>query len=395
MLWWIKVFDTLLYLSIFPIFMIKRIIILFFSIALIAGVPLVSRARGGDVFISAEEQVAGDVVRGGRAVKVLAPVDGNVVVAGANVVIEGPVSGNVVVMGGEVHLSTDVQGSVIALGGTIEIDGTVKGSVIAAGGRITMHESSDIGGSVIAASSELVLRGRVGKDVRFYGDAFEFGGEVQRNMHIMVPDGDRITLERTAVIGGDFEYTSQSPAQLHEGSMVKGSTQHHQMEVPSARARVGSLALGRLIAMFSLIVVGLVLVSIIPKAIDEITATDYFWKWRNAGEGVTWLIIAPIAALVLIFTVIGVPFAVILGALWAVAVYCAQVIIAIALGKKVLVDMLKAGEPSRFVQLAFGSLIWVVLIHIPIVGVACGIAGTTLGLGSMISFKRKELARYR
>ncbi len=375
--------------------MTKRIVILFFSIALIAGVPLASRARGGDVFISAEEQMAGDVVRGGRAVKVLAPVDGNIVVAGTNVVIEGPVSGNVVVVGGEVHLRTDVQGSVIALGGTIEIDGTIKGSVIAAGGRITIHEAADIGGSAIVASSELVFRGRAGKDVRFYGDSFEFGGEVQGNMHLMVPDGDRITLERTAVIGGNLAYTSQSPAQLHEGSSVRGSTQHHQMEVPSARARVGSLALGRLIAMFSLIVVGLVLVSIIPKAIDEITAPDYFWKWRNVGEGVIWLIIAPVAAVVLIFTVIGVPFALILGASWAIAVYCGQVIIAIALGKKLLVDMFKAGEPSRFVQLTFGSLMWVVLIHIPIVGVACGIVGTALGLGSMISFKRKELTRYR
>ena len=176
---------------------------------------------------------------------------------------------------------------------------------------------------------------------------------------------------------------------------MRGATTYHRLEEATTRARIGARALGRLFHMFSLMVVGLVLISLVPKAIEEMTERDYLWRWRGVGEGAVWLVITPLAAFLLLFTVIGVPFALILAALWAAALYCAQVVTVIALGKFVLVNFLKATGPSRFMQLALGALAWVVVTDIPVIGTVFLVIGLVAGLGSMVSFKRRELARYR
>jgi len=301
----------------------------------------------------------------------------------------------VLVAGAQVRINSDVSGSVHAVGGTVEISGSVGRGVVAAAGRVIVGDSADIGGSVIAAASELVFRGRAAKDIRFYGDAFTLGGEVGRNTFVATGGKDRIVLEPTALLNGDFEYTAVSPAELKAGAVVKGNTVFQQLKMPGPAAKIGVFALGRLMSMFGLLVVGMVLVTIIPKAMENVSEWAAVWRGKSAGEGIIWLVLSPLVAIVLIFTVIGIPLALILLVLWAVVLYVSQVVVALTLGRVLLRQALSVEKSALFMPLVFGALVWTVITTIPLLGWVLALAGVILGMGSMIAFKRAELIRYR
>ena len=108
-----------------------------------------------------------------------------------------------------------------------------------------------------------------------------------------------------------------------------------------------------------------------------------------------WLMLTPLIAIVLLFTVIGVPLALILVVLWAVVVYLSQVAVALALGRALLRSVVNVETSTLSWQLVFGALVWTVITTLPYLGWALALAGIILGMGSMIAFKRQELARYR
>ncbi|MEW6610249.1 MAG: hypothetical protein AB1352_01280 [Patescibacteria group bacterium] len=359
-------------------------------IGLAAWAPFSIHAKGEPVIISTDEQVRGDVVRMGSSVRILAPVDGDVLVAGGTVEIAGPVSGDVIAAGGEVRIVSDVGGSVRVAGGTVEIKGSVGRGVSAAGGRVLLSDSSGVGGSVIVFGADVVLNGRVDRDVRAYGGSVTVAGEVAGNVVIYSGEADRITLEPTALVHGTLEYTAQDSATIREGAVVKGDTQFHQIPRRSAQAAFASHALSSLIQLFGLIVVGLVMITMVPQAIEVITEWKNVWSLKSGGQGLVWLILPPVVAVVLLFTLIGVPLALISMALWAVGLYVAQVVIAYTLGRVLLVDLLKTEASHRFFCLATGAVVWVALVSLPLMGWMIMIMGTILGLGSMMSFLIKK-----
>lgn len=358
--------------------------------------PLVVFAKNGTVVVSADEKVEGDLLRAGRMVRILAPVDGDVIVIGGTVEVAGPVTGDVIAVGADVRVRSDVAGSVRVLGGTVEITGTVGRSVLAAGRQVVMGETAEVGWSITVASADFVFRGRAGRDVRAWSESSLIAGEVGRDLILFATAEDGLTLERTALIQGDFDYTAADPAVVREGAVVKGKTSQHQLPEQSWRAATVGQALAKLIRLFGLIVVGLVLMSLVPKAMDAMSAQEQVWKWSSLGVGFLWTALTPIAAIVLLFTIIGVPFTLILAASWAIGVYFSQIIIALFFGRMLFRYVFKSEERApKFMDLVFGALVWVILISIPFFGWFVYLVGILLGMGSLVAFKRQELARFR
>jgi hypothetical protein len=215
-------------------------------------------------------------------------------------------------------------------------------------------------------------------------------GEVGRDLTVYGGSSDRVTLEPTAIVHGGMEYTSQEPAAIRDGAVVEGEMRFHQISRESAKAAFAAHAIASLIRLFGLIVVGLVLITLAPKAIEELGEKKNVWTLKGAGWGLVWLVLPPFVALALLFTLIGMPLALILVAVWAVGLYCAQVIVAFTLGKLLLVDVLKSEASHRFFCLAAGAAVWIALVSLPMIGLMIGLAGTILGLGSMVGYFRKK-----
>ena len=98
--------------------------------------------------------------------------------------------------------------------------------------------------------------------------------------------------------------------------------------------------------------------------------------------GFVFLIALPAVAVVLIFTLVGIPLALILAAMYLILIYVSRVVISLAVGNWLISRAGRTGV-SRFTAFFVGLLAFVILTWIPVVGGFVSFVGLLLGLGAL------------
>jgi cytoskeletal protein CcmA (bactofilin family) len=222
----------------------------------------------------------------------------------------------------------------------------------------------------------VTIRGHVDGDVvAFHGPVNVLGGRVDGDI---TEGSNRIVLGPRSVVTGDLNYGDDRPI-VAPGARVGGDM--NKFEVWNAGAFSGFAAtfLTWLALSVSSLVLGLVLIAIAPRGFD---ATYAAWS-RSPGAAVGWGAVLffglPIAAVVALITLVGIPLGVAL-LLALVPVYAiGQVAGAFLLGR-----VLIRPPSGRLLAFLLGLVILVVLELIPILGALVWIVATVLGLGALI-----------
>lgn len=176
-------------------------------------------------------------------------VEDQIVFSGTVTVPQGERVGEVVVFSGRVEVHGVVTGDVVVLEGPVTVTGQVNGSVIAADGVIRLAESARVGGDVLA-------------------------GE---------------------------------PVQIRPGAKVAGDTRGEtRFSLEAPLAVLGEL-LGPISISISVLLVGLVLVLLAPRAADAVVDALGAAPLASLGWGALVLISLPVASVALVVSVLGVP----------------------------------------------------------------------------------------
>lgn len=248
-----------------------------------------------------------------------------------------------VVLVGDVLVDRDeVAGDVVVADGDVVIRGTVEGDVILAAGDVT-------------------IRGRVD------GDVVTFAGTA--------------TLGRRAQVGGDLHYGDNKPV-VTPGARVDGETKRFSGELKGVGA---GIAIGFWLAMsLSLLVLGLLLLVLAPRAGDAIARTARAKLGVSILIGVLAIILLPIIAVLACVSILGLPLGIVL-LLALVPLYAiSYVTAAFVIGNRIV-------KGSRIPAFLVGLLILRLLALIPIVGGLIGLLATIVGLGVLL----KTLLRAR
>jgi hypothetical protein len=242
------------------------------------------------------------------------------------------VSGSVVVDKGEV-----VPGSVVVLDGDVLIRGTVKGDVVAVSGDVT-------------------VRGRIGGD-------------------LVTVDGQAI-LGRAARISGDLVYLNDEPV-VSPGAQVAGDTK--KLDGGEFGDALQAIAFGIWVAFtVSLLLFGLIMMLLAPKAAEAIARTARH-KWgMSIGVGIAVPIVLLLVAVLCLISIIAFPLGLILFAslvpLFALA-FCAS---AFALGRLMLKN---SGIPAFLL----GMVILCLLALVPFLGGLTNTLAIIFGLGLLFT----------
>jgi cytoskeletal protein CcmA (bactofilin family) len=176
-------------------------------------------------------------------------VEDQIVFAGSVAVPRGRRVGEVVVFSGRVTVNGVVAGDVVVLEGPVTVTGQVNGSVIAADGAVRLAESARVGGDVFAS--------------------------------------DPIVTEPGARVGGE---TRSGVRFSFEGPLVA----------------LGKL-LGPIAVSVSVLLTGLVLLLLAPRAADAIADAMASAPLASVAWGLLLVIAVPVAALALMISVLGLP----------------------------------------------------------------------------------------
>ena len=314
---------------------------------------------GGQITISADDTVDGDLYASGGRILIEGTVDGDLIAAAGQVTISGQVSGDVMASGGAVEISGEVGGDARVAAGQSTVSGSIGEDLIIASGQTTVSESGEVREDLVFGSGRMTMNGTVGGDV----------------------------------LGATGNYDRQGTVQGTENVTIR------EAEAPTTADRILD-AVQRLI---SLLLVAALFLWLAPRYLEEPTRMLKQRPWTSLGVGFVGLIAFGVAIflVIVVAVLLGIGMAlvglsdlvgaIVFAALAAIvllafvfflmAVFGAPAWVGMALGS-VAVSLDSAAR--RWAALIIGLIIVVALTSIPVVGGWLGLIVICFGLGAGI-----------
>ena len=369
----------------------KAIVILGLAIMLL---PLTASAysikKGDSIYVPKDETIEGNLYAAGSTLNIEGKVTGDVICAGQSIDISGEVAGDVICAGQSINIKGNIGGNLRLAGNTINFSGQVARNAMIFGATIVTSASSTIGWDLLALGNVVELRGNIGRDL--YGGAAKanLAGQIGKNVNLHLgsknADNNNLIVAGTAKINGDLTYTSSNNAAIDNGAAIKGKLTHNLPIITAAKPNFVNLTWwwGNLIAVFSALVIGLVLISFWRETIIKITDLMLNKAGVCLGWGILVLLLTPIIALVLLITIIGIPLSLILIALWLIALYLSKILVGILVGRNLINRFAPKQKNSLIKGMVIGIVIIYILFAIPFFGHILSLLTMLWGLGGIL-----------
>lgn len=320
------------------------------SLVVVPGVAAAENRAGGSVVVGPDERVD-DLTASGGSVVVYGTVDGDLdAYAGTVVVAE----------------NATVTGNVNAYAGSVRVEGTVGGRVVAYAGSVVVARGATVRRSLGAVAGDVTVAGTVLGDVTA-GTA-------------------TLRLAPTARVGGDVNYDGE--VTVADGAQVDGQVR-----------RVRDLGLGPappslppgtflVYGLLSNLLLGAILLYTGEEFSTGVVEAAALEPVTSLGHGLAAALAAPLVALVLVLTVVGVPIALV----WLLALpllgWIAAVYGRFALGAWLLSY---AEVETPWAGLVAGVVLVGLLARIPYVGLPLRALVLVVGLGALVLELRSRL----
>tara|TARA_B100000315_G_scaffold190948_1_gene181106 strand:- start:70 stop:1398 length:1329 start_codon:yes stop_codon:yes gene_type:complete len=346
---------------------------------------------GGKVTVG--DQVGGDILVAAGAIRTAGNVGGELTAVGGDIELQATVTGDVLGMGGRVEAGGRVEGDMKLAGGSVETSARVAGNLMMAGGRLEIEEAARIDGKAWAVGGRIEINGTVGKELRAAGRRVVIAGQVMGNVHV-----DAIDLEigPGAKIHGKLFYRSPHKAEIHEGATILGDVAFIQSEQPAHMVGFALAAAGGivLLVLTALIVLGAAQVLVFPGLSLASARLGAEQPWRTLGIGFAVLVATPIAAMVLMWTVIGIPLGMVVMAAYMVVLALGLGITALMVARRGLAYLGRDWDDAawgRIGLVVIGLVVIAVIGLIPFIGAVAVVAALSIGIGGLAA----QIARRR
>jgi cytoskeletal protein CcmA (bactofilin family) len=347
---------------------------------------------GNSIYIAKDEIVSGNLYAAGNTVTVDGTVSGDIIAAAQTINVNGRVEGDVIVVAQDININGEVGGNVRVAGNSISLDGLVARNANAFGSNIVLGTNSQIGWDVFTAGANFETRGNIGGGLSGSVGRGLVSGKIGKSVNLKMSENalnEGLTISPEASIGGELNYTAKKPAQISDKASIGGKI---EQKIPQTKPTnwLAIWAWAKLYSIFSALVVGLVLVflgrKITPKILEKIEAKPL----HMLLPGLLIMFVLPPIALVLAFTIIGIPMALIVSAWWLVATYVAKIVTAILVGQLILKTLIKKSTPKLIWSLILGVTVSWLLFAIPFVGWLLGLFAIWLGLGGIWTYASNQ-----
>ncbi|HET9580677.1 MAG TPA: polymer-forming cytoskeletal protein [Usitatibacter sp.] len=288
-------------------------------------------------------------------------------------------------MGGDVEITQPVEGPVFAAGGTVNVDAAVNGDVHAAGGKVRVGPDAVISGDVALAG------GKINVDGSIKGELNAAGGKVRINAPVA---GDTsvaagtLELGPDARIGGKLTFHGQDlrrdpAAQVTSGvEHTQGRRWHRHERTAAERFAHGWIWTAGLMVLAALIAAAL------PGPSQRLAQELRERPWITLLVGFLAFTSIPIAAVLIMITIIGIPIGLLALIGYAALLLVGYVWLAVVVGG-MLLDRVRP-ETAALTAWRVGAavltmLVLAILVRMPFVGGVFKLAAVAFGVGMIVA----------
>ena len=233
------------------------------------------------------------------------PVKGDLVAAGGELRLAAPVAGDVLAAGGRLLLESKGGQDLYAAGGDVLFDGVLARNARIAGGSVGIGRPARINGNASLAGGRVEMRGGIGGYLQVAGGRVLIDGPVRGDVEAAAGE---LELGPQARVEGKLRYRGGAPLRRDPAAQVAGGVEEVQAYAPHSSPR--GAARGAFIAWtLGLMLAAAALVWLLPgfsARTSEAARARFGWSLL---AGFIVVIVTPVAIVVLLATLIGIPLA--------------------------------------------------------------------------------------
>lgn len=367
--------------------------ILFFSL-LYANEPKQDEQKHVESIIILPSDVVynGDYFATGGSVEISGTVNGDVYIFAEQVTIDGLVNGDLLCCGGSIDISGRVTHNCRILGGQVLISGEIGKNATVAAGNLQLLSSAFLGGNLVATAGNVDLAAKIGSDATILASNLRVSSQINNDLQSYV---GQMRITSRAVIGRNLDYRSNNPAWIEAGATIHGTTTYHPSFVHELvkgtwiqSLLVGSKIVAILMNFFYTFVIGLILIKVFPKNLESALYELKKHPLKSFSYGLMLLILLPLASLLMLMTILGIPFALTLIALNIIGFYTAKVYCIIWASNWIFAKFKM--RANRLPSFFLGLVIYFCLTPIPVFGTILAFVFMLLGLGAGVLSQGKR-----
>lgn len=334
----------------------------------------------------ADSLSGGNVYLAGAAVRTDGPVNGGLIAAAGRINVDHAVSGDAVLAAGSIEVYGDIGDDLRAAGGVVSVSGRVAGKVALAGGSVALGPDAEIGGRAWLAGNDVVVGGRMRNGLKVYGNKILVLGEVYGPVELA---GEQIEILGSARILGDISYSSSHQIKIDPGARIAGKVTRDSdtFEFPRPPLEIPGLPALRPLLLLGLLAAGLLLVAMFPRFTQAALQAFGAAPLKSLGLGTAIFFSLPPVILLLVITIIGIPIALVLAAIYFMALLAGYLIIAFFIGNRLLGLLRKqavTGFGWRAGSLAAALLLLWFVQNLPYIGTLAILIALLAALGAMV-----------
>lgn len=372
----------------------KKFVMLGVITVFVPVVALAAYVGAGDNVSTPAVPIAQNVYLAGGTVNVSNSVAGDVIAVGGNVLISGKVDKDILAAGGTVNIIGGSAEDVRVAGGNITISGKVSGEIAAAGGQLTVTPETTVAKDSYLFGGMVIFSGLENGNLTIAGSDVRIDGTVNGN--VKIKRAEKVSFGPNASVKGTIEYSAPVEAAVSDGAQLASAPVFTRVESLKDGARP------KLFAAFAGVAFTLKMLAVLTAAYllwffrrHEMTAAiagvrAHFWNRLLMGFGV--LILAPIAGIVLMSTIIGwIPGMVIL-ALYGLLLLVATPVAIIVTSSFIMAAFKRGHAELKWYHLLGSAIIFELLGFVPVIGwLTCAVI-YLVSFGAVAEVMKSKLA---
>lgn len=334
---------------------------------------------------SLAEDSSTNVYMTGAEVRIVDPVPGDLFAAAGRISVDEAVAGDALLAAGAVDVRSRIGDDLRVAGGIVNLAGRIAGEVLIVGGSIGFSPGARVAGRTWLAGGDIAVAGRLDGGLKAYGQNILLLGEIRGRTELT---GKRLEILSSARIEGDLEYSGAPEIKIHSGAKVSGRITRAESAFERSRSFFDFpvLPVLRPLLTLGLLAAGALLLALFPRFTVNSMRTVGAMPVRSLGLGAAVLFSLPPVILLLVITIIGIPVALALAALYAVALLAGYLITAFFVGER-MARLVRVRGELRF-RGRIGSLLVALLLlwlaaGIPYAGGIVLLVALIAGLGAM------------
>lgn len=336
----------------------------------------------GDSVIIPKGKINGPLFTSGSYVVIDADVDGDVFAAGQDITINGDINGDLLAAARTVRINGRVRGNVRCGVSDLDLNGEVGKSLTVAAAQVRLHEGSDIGNDALVFAGTAYFSGAVGRQALGAGRDFRIYGPVGS---VQFWEVESLTLGQSASIKGNLTYGSPKEADISPGATITGETRWNLVERREQKSYPAGINWASQLIMF---IAGVLLWGVFILVFPRLWGKFSENILRSPGSALGWgflaLLAAPLASLLLLITVIGIPLSLTLLMAYIFILYAAKIIAGDAIGRFLSARFGWEGRVHGIWTFMIGFAALILLGKIPVAGFFVSLLAAAAAFGAVV-----------